>query len=55
MRSLTTWVHGVICVFATVILLAMASSPHITKNQFLFALTVYIYMILLLIGLIKEE
>ena len=55
MKQLMQWIHSAICGFATVALLLMATSQHITKNQFLLALTVYIYMVLLLIALFKEE
>lgn len=55
MKSLMKGLHSTTCGISTVILFMLANSPQITKNQFLLALTVYIYMVLLLIALFKED
>lgn len=55
MKYLMIWLHGVLCILGTVVLLVLISTPCVTKDQFIGALFVYIYMILLLIGLIKED
>lgn len=55
MKDLMKWVHMVMCFFATATLIGTAISPHITKDQFVGALFVFIYMILIAIALFKED
>jgi hypothetical protein len=55
MKVLVKWAHMVLCLFSTVALIGIGNSPLITKDQFICALFVYSYMILLLIALFKED
>lgn len=55
MTTLMKWIHMVICGAATAIVIGLANSPLITKNEFIGALFVYLYIILLLIALFKKD
>ena len=55
MKDFMKWLHMTICAIATIILLIMMGATHVTKDQLILGLFIYIYMILLLIALFKEE
>jgi len=55
MKDFMKWLHMVVCGVSTIFLIMMACSRFVTKDQFLLALFVYIYMILLAVALFKEE
>ena len=55
MKELMKWIHMVICLFLTFFLIGLANSPLITKQEFIGALFVYLYMVVLLIVLFKED
>lgn len=55
MKQIMKFIHTAICVFSTFALIGIATSPQITKDQFIGALFVYLYMICLLIALFKED
>lgn len=45
----------VVCVFLLAVLIGMANSPVITKGDFIGAMFVYAYMVLLLIALFEKD
>jgi hypothetical protein len=55
MKDFMKWLHMVVCMIATVLLLIIAGATNVTKDQFILALVIYIYMILLSIALFKED
>ena len=55
MKDFMKWLHMVVCGVSTVFLIMMTCSPKVTKDLFVLALVVYIYMILLAVALFKED
>ena len=55
MKELMKWLHMTLCIFAVAVICGMAVSSHITKDQFIGGLFVFIYMILIAIALFKED
>ena len=55
MKELMKWIHMVVCLFLTFSLIGFANSPSITKDEFIVALFVYLYTVVLLIALFKED
>ena len=55
MKDFMKWLHMVVCMISTMLLLAMAGATNVTKDQFILALVIYIYMILLAVALFKEN
>ena len=55
MKDFMKWLHMVVCTVSTVFLIMMAGSPKVTKDLFVLALVIDIYLILLAVALFKEE
>ena len=55
MKELMKWIHMVVCLLLTFSLIGIVNSPLITKDEFCGALFVYLYMVVLLIALFKED
>lgn len=55
MMNLMTGVHMVMCVFLTAALIGIMVSPHYGKDQFICALTIYAYQLLILNALLTKN
>lgn len=55
MKELMKWVHFVVCILSTFVLIGAMGSSLVSKDEFIGALFVYLYMVVLLIALFKEE
>jgi len=55
MKDLMKWLHMILCIFSAAALIGMASSTNVTKNMFIGALFVFVYMVLIMVALFKED
>ena len=54
MITVLAWINSILCLFGIAVLIGLANSPSITKDQFIVGLFVWVYMVLISIALIKS-